>query len=237
MNTFRPRIALNIDLGELAGEDPKLYQAAHWANIACGGHAGDRASMQRALDYCARHGAQPGWHPGYADRANFGRQVLALTPTQVAEQVREQVASLAEIAAEQGLELQHLKLHGALYHQVDHDPELAAAITQALSPHLKADVRVLGPAGKHWERAVRAHGLAFVQEAFADRGRRRDTDGRWQLIPRGQPGALLEDWDSIQQQLASLAAEASVGSVCVHGDHAGAAQRALQVRHWLDHAA
>lgn len=237
MNTFRPRIALNIDLGELAGEDPELYQAAHWANIACGGHAGDKESMQRALDHCHHNGAQPGWHPGYADRESFGRRVLPLPPAQVAEQVLEQVTRLADLAAEQGQTLRHLKLHGALYHQVDREPALAEAVLQALTPYLRSDLRVLGPAGHHWERRVRAHGCVFVQEAFADRGRQRDADGRWQLIPRDQPGAVLEDWEYIQDQLEQFATESTVGSVCVHGDHAGAAQRALQVRQWLDHAA
>lgn len=237
MNMRRPRIALNIDLGELADEDPRLYQAAHWANIACGGHAGDRSSMRRALEFCAQHGALPGWHPGYADPAHFGRRVLALSSVQVAAQVREQVAELANLAAGQGLPLQHLKLHGALYHQVDRDPELAQAIVRALGSDLPADVRILGPAGQHWEHAVRAQGWTFVPEAFADRGRQRNAQGRWELIPRGEPGAVLADWPRIHTQLEQLAAEPLVGSVCVHGDHPGAAHRALQVRRWLDHAA
>ncbi|MFP2910105.1 LamB/YcsF family protein, partial [Pyxidicoccus sp. 3LFB2] len=103
---------LNIDLGELPGEDEQLYTLAHVANIACGGHAGDDASMRRALESCARHGTRAGAHPSYEDREDFGRKALDVTPEVLRGQVAGQCARLARLAAAQGVPVRYAKPHG-----------------------------------------------------------------------------------------------------------------------------
>src|SRR6185503_12194786 len=103
------RIDLNCDLGEGAPHDAELMPLITSANIACGAHAGDPATMRRTLELARTHGVAPGAHPGYRDRASFGRRELALTAAEVFQLVREQIRALQQIAAGLGLNLTHVK--------------------------------------------------------------------------------------------------------------------------------
>jgi UPF0271 protein len=221
---------LNIDLGELPGEDEQLYTLAHVANIACGGHAGDDASMRRALEACARHGTRAGAHPSYEDRENFGRKALDVPPEVMRGQVAAQCARLARLASGEGVPVRHAKPHGALYHSANASSALARAVVEGVVEALGRGITLIGPGTGALRDAAREAGLAYAREGFADRGTLPDGS----LIPRGQPGAVLTDPARARENTVRLATGGSVDTLCVHGDTPGAVELAREVRATLD---
>jgi UPF0271 protein len=225
-----PRPFLNIDLGELPGEPESLYQAAHLANIACGGHAGDDHSMAQALARCRRHGTLAGAHPSYMDREGFGRRRLEITPADLTEAVRLQCARLGEAASQASLRIRHVKPHGALYHAAHQDAAVAHAVIEGAIAALGRDLVLLGPRGGALAEAVKAAGLGYAVEGFADRATRADGS----LVPRDQPGALITEPSAAVTRALDLAQAGEVDTLCVHGDTPGAAAIAHAVRQALD---
>lgn len=221
------RTWLDIDVGELADEPEALYEAADLVNIACGGHAGDDASMTLALQAARRWNARIAAHPSYPDRAGFGRVEIRIEPKDLRESVRSQCAALAAIARTEGLTVEWLKPHGALYHRADADPEIAAAVLEGAIAAL-GRVGVVGPANGELQRGARARDLPYLREGFADRGI--GEDGR--LIPRGRPGAVLTDPTLAAAQARSLLGTVDV--LCVHGDQPAAVAVARAVRAALE---
>lgn len=221
---------LNIDLGELPDEDEELYRLAHIASIACGGHAGDDASIRTALARCARHGTRAGAHPSYVDREGFGRRALEVTPEVLRAQVAEQCARLAGHAAPLGVLLEYAKPHGALYHSANRDPALARALVSAVGEVLGSRVTIIGPPSGALREAAREAGLSFAREGFADRGALPDGS----LVPRGQPGALITDPALARDSAVRLARSGALDTLCVHGDTPGAVSVAREVRAALD---
>jgi 5-oxoprolinase (ATP-hydrolysing) subunit A len=220
------RVDLNCDLGEGAGHDADLMPLITSANIACGGHAGDRATMRATIALAQRHGVAIGAHPGFADRENFGRKELAVTPAQAAELVLTQVLGFQEIADQLGAEMHHVKLHGALYNMVSRDRALAEAVVKAIRT-TGPQPRVYALAGSELERVARAYGdLTVVSEVFADRTYQADGS----LTPRSRPDALIQDEAVAVAQVLRLVREGRVratdgsevvitaGTVCLHGD-------------------
>jgi UPF0271 protein len=226
------RCTLNVDAGELETEPEELWEIAHAVSVACGGHAGDRASMERVLRACASHGTRAGAHPSYPDREGFGRRSMAIASDAIADAMRAQCRALREVGDAVGVAIAHAKLHGALYHDAARDASIAAACASAIVDALGAVV-VVGPAGSEIERAARALGCAFEREGFADRGLRADGS----LVPRGEPGALIHDPGAAAAQARALARSGRVDTVCVHGDTAGALAIARAVRAALDEEA
>jgi len=214
---------LNIDMGELADEPDELYAIAHGVSIACGGHAGDDASMRRALAACARHGTRAGAHPSYPDREGFGRRATAMSPGAIEEEVAAQCARLAAL----GATLAHVKPHGALYHEACANDAVARAVVGAAARTL-GPVTIVGRASSALHRAATSAGLAFAREGFADRLTRPDGT----LVPRGEPGALVTDPAAAAARARELAS--SVDTICVHGDTLGAVAIARAVRAALD---
>ena len=187
-------ISLNADAGEGEPADRALIPLLDRVSIACGGHAGGERSMRTAVALAARHGVRVGAHPGYPDRARFGRVSLALPPAAVGRLVVAQSRRLAILAAVRGLRLDHVKLHGALYHDVSRDPVLAAAVARAIR-RLGQGVAWIGPPGTAQGGAARRAGIRFLREGFVDR--RYAHDGS--LVPRDRPGALLAPRAAVRQ--------------------------------------
>lgn len=207
-------IDLNADVGEGMGVEAELLPLITSASIACGGHAGDVASMREALRLAKRYGVRVGAHPGYEDRPHFGRRELDLHPAEVTALCARQIKSLLEVAAEVEVAVCYVKPHGALYNQACRDEALAAAVVAAVRPW---GLAVMGLPASALERAARAAGLAFLREGFADR--RYLADGT--LAPRAQPGALLGDPAEAAEQVRRLIHDQGIESVCVHGDSPG----------------
>ncbi len=205
-------IDLNCDVGEGPGEEP-LYAFMTSANIACGGHAGDAATMEAALRLALRHGVAAGAHPSYPDRANFGRVALPMPEQAIEDSVREQVSALLAIATRAECALRHVKPHGALYNLAAKDTRIAEAIARgvaAASPGLI----LVGLAGSRMLDVWRGQGHAVAAEGFADRAY--EPDGT--LRQRSLPGALVTDPAAAAEQAVRLAREGRVRTICVHSD-------------------
>ena len=227
---MNPRVWLNVDLGELPGEPEALYEYAHVASVACGGHAGDDDSMRRAVDLCARRGATLGAHPSYPDREGFGRRPIAMTAGALLETVTEQCLGLVRIARERGVQVAYVKAHGALYHDANASPDAADAVVRGASEALGPAVTLIGPAAAALAEAAARAGIAYAREGFADRGSRADGT----LVPRGEPGALITDPMAAAARAADLASSGAFDTLCVHGDTPGAVAIAQAVRRVLD---
>lgn len=219
-------VDLNCDLGEGSVNDAALMPWISSANIACGGHAGDEATMRAAVALALRHGVAVGAHPGLADRTNFGRSEQVVTPGAAAQLVRGQVSTLARVAAAQGARLHHVKLHGALYHQAARDAALAAAVLDALQ-RMDPVAMIYAPADCVLARlAQQRGGVRLVAEGFADRGYQRDGT----LAPRPVPGAVIDDPQRAVEQVLGMVRDGRViavdgaevavraETICLHSD-------------------
>lgn len=206
-------IDLNADLGEGGTEDANLLGLVSSANIACGGHAGDEATMRRSIELALASGVAIGAHPGYEDREHFGRLAMTLPLEEVTSLVRRQLERLAKLASEAGARLHHVKPHGALYNQASRDPLLAAAVVAGISG-VSPELILYALPNSALAEAGRAARLTVRAEGFADR-RYRD-DGT--LMPRGEPGAVIKDVDAAVAQALAIASNGVADTLCVHGD-------------------
>jgi 5-oxoprolinase (ATP-hydrolysing) subunit A len=233
---------LNSDLGETVdgaptADDPALFALVTSANVACGFHAGDEASMRASCRLAATGGVALGAHVSYDDREGFGRRDVDVSPDRLRSDVLTQLRSLADAAATAGVRIRYVKPHGALYNRIVHDRAQADAVASAVrdfSPGLP----LLGLPGSQIEAAAAAAGSPFFREAFVDRGYRPDGT----LVPRGAVGAVLGPGDAIAERAVQLARtgrvravdgtvlDLRVDSLCVHGDTPGAVGMAREVR-------
>jgi UPF0271 protein len=235
-------IDLNCDMGEGAGEDEGIVPLVSSINVACGFHAGDPATIRATIRLAARHGVAVGAHPSYPDRAGFGRAPMVRSPGDVRDDVVYQVAAVRAFCAAEGVPLVHVKPHGALYNTAAQDPALATAICEAIR-QVDAGLVVVCLAGSPMAGVIRSLGLRCAEEAFADRGY--TPEGT--LVPRGTPGALVEDPAAVAERVAAMARDRRVASVagtsvavaadtiCLHGDTPGAALLAAAIRARLAH--
>ena len=214
---------LNVDAGEGAGQDESLVPLADLVNIACGAHAGDAATMEKTLRLAAASNTRPGAHPGYEDRANFGRLSMHLAIADAVDLIVRQIDALQARASSMAMRLWHVKLHGAVYHDADQRPDLAAAVATMLADRFP-ELRWIGPPGGESERAAATMGRIFLREGFADRAY--GADGK--LLDRRLPGALIADPQLALAQAVAL--RGKVDTLCVHGDspHAVEILRALR---------
>ncbi len=241
-------IDLNCDMGELPeaiadGTQEALMASITSVNIACGGHAGDEQTMPTTIKQALRWKLAIGAHPGYPDRANFGRVELKIPPSEIADSVFEQVKALAEIAARCGARLVHVKPHGALYNQAVRSRELAEAIAEGVA-RWNRNVVLVGLAGSPMLDAFREAGFAVAAEAFADR--RYEPDGT--LRSRKSEDALIRNPEEAAWQALGIAergvvigsdgSEVAVDAqtLCIHGDTPGAPQIAATVARTLREA-
>ena len=220
------RPLLNVDGGELDDEPLELYALADVVHVACGGHAGDDASMDRVTRACAHAGTRVGAHPSYEDREGFGRRAREVAPGELTSQVAAQCERLRAIAARTGVEVASVKPHGALYHAAHASESTARAFVEAVTRSLGSAIAIVGPPGGALEAAAREARMPFHREAFADRGVRADGS----LVPRGEPGALVVDPVVAAARARDLGARDDVDTICIHGDTPGSVDIARAVR-------
>lgn len=245
MNNRESRMDLNCDMGELPeaiadGTQEALMRSITSANVACGGHAGDASTMRATIEQAMRFGVGVGAHPGYADRANFGRLELKIPPEEVADSVFEQVRALADVAGSCGVQVVHVKPHGALYNQAVKNRELARAIADGVA-RWSREVVLVGLAGSPMLDVFREAGFVVAAEAFADR--RYEPDGT--LRSRKFEDALIRDpAEAARQALAMVkrgvvrardGSEVNIAAqtICIHGDTPGATKIAAEVARTL----
>jgi len=227
-------VDLNCDLGEGSAHDAALMSLVSSANIACGGHAGDDATMAVAVALARRQGVAIGAHPGHADRLQFGRRERAITAGAAATLVVEQVGRLEAVAGEPP---RHVKLHGGLYHQVARDEPLAVAVVEAIAARWPG-MLLLAPAGSRLVAVARGRGLKVAEEAFIDRAYAADGT----LVPRSRPGAVIGDAEAAAERAVRLVREGVVTAIdggelairadtlCLHGDGPEPVGLAIAVR-------
>jgi UPF0271 protein len=224
------RIDLNADLGEGITDDEGLLAVVTSANVACGFHAGDEATMRVICATAAERGLAVGAQVSYADREGFGRRRMDPRGEVLEGWVADQVGRLETIADAQGTTVAYVKPHGALYNRVvDDEPQAAAVLAGS------GDLPVLGLRDAAILRLAERQGRRTVVEGFPDRGYTGGSPGEGSLVPRDQPGALVADVDEIAGN-AVLLARAGVDTVCVHGDSPGAVAAARAVRNCLEEA-
>lgn len=240
-------VDLNADLGESfgawrMGDDASLLDIVTSANVACGFHAGNPATMVQTCEAAAERGVVVGAHPSFPDLVGFGRRALDISPSQLTADTLYQVGALVGICRATGARLAYVKPHGALYHAVSSSPALAAAFVVAVAQ--LGELTILGPAGSALLAAAAHHGLPIATEAFADRAYQ--PDGR--LVPRTQPGAIVTDPKVVAERVVAMAVRGEVtaidgtnvpvtlDSICLHSDTPDAVSLARSVRTALDAA-
>ena len=213
------KIDLNCDMGELPDDrhEAALMEYITSANIACGGHAGDEATMERTARLAIARGVHIGAHPGYPDRENFGRLEMPLSEEEIAATVHEQILRLEAVVHRLGAAIVHVKPHGALYNVAVRNQAVARAIGEGVA-RWNRSVPVFGLAGSPMLEVWRSMGLQVAGEAFADR--RYEPDGT--LRSRKFPDALITDPAAAAAQATRLAREGLAQTICVHGDTPGA---------------
>jgi UPF0271 protein len=241
-------IDLNCDMGEsfgawTLGDDAAVMPWISSANIACGFHAGDFATMQRTVRLAAEHRVAIGAHVALPDLQGFGRREIQVTPHEAHAMTLYQIGALAAFARAQGQRLHHVKPHGALYNMAARDAQLAAAIAQAVHD-FDAGLVLVGLAGSALPRAGAQLGLGVAHEAFADR--RYHGDGS--LVSRREADALIHDIDAALAQAERIVLHGTVAArdgevvtlradtICVHGDRPDAAAFARRLHERLQQA-
>ena len=235
-------IDLNADVGEMHADlDARIVEVVTSVNIACGGHAGDDASMRRVATLAAERDVRIGAHPSYEDTAGFGR-VRQDVPTPVlTAQIVAQIERLAHVSP---AGVDYVKPHGALYHAAATDLAVAEALVAAVltaSERLGTRLSLMGQPRSLYVESAAAAGTTTILEGFADRAYL--ADGR--LVPRSEPGAVLSDTHDVVRQVAGLARGEVVTvdgrvsamraeSVCVHSDTPGSADLARRIRDHLE---
>jgi UPF0271 protein len=236
------RIDLNCDMGESFGPWPMGADALVMphitsANVACGFHAGDPSVMRRTIRLARDSGVAVGAHPGFPDLVGFGRREMSASPQEMEDAVIYQVGALAAAAAAEGVRLQHVKAHGALYNMAAKDAALADAIARATAV-VDRSLILFGLPGSALLRAGRQAGLRVAAEIFADRSY--EPDGA--LTPRRLPGAVIHDPAAVISRAIAMVRDRSVvardgsqvaleaDTICIHGDTPGAADLAARLK-------
>lgn len=219
-------LSLNIDIGERPDEPDELYSLATMVNIACGGHAGDPASMRRSVDLALNAGAKIVAHPSYPDRENFGRKSMHITFIRLALILRAQVLRLVTIANDMGGSTFAVKAHGALYHDAAESPVIAEVLLTVIEYCGIPSMAVMGPPTGILKEKALEHGITYLVEGFADRTYLPDG----QLAARSLPNALLTDPVEAAAQALRLAQTQQFDTLCVHADTPNALAVARAVR-------
>ncbi|AJY44768.1 LamB/YcsF family protein [Martelella endophytica] len=242
----RPHIDINCDMGESfgaweKGEDAAMLKVVSSANVACGFHAGDPNIMAQTFAMARERNVAVGAHPGFPDLMGFGRRHIPYSAGEVERLVAYQIGAAQAISQTIGHPITHVKAHGALGNLAQQDETMARAICNAIKA-VDASLICLAIALGQQHRIAEEMGLTVVSEIFADRAY---TDEGF-LVPRGQKGAVIHDPDVAAWRVVEMVSEGAIitisgkrietpmGSVCVHGDAAGAVAIAQAVRSGLE---
>jgi UPF0271 protein len=231
------KIDLNCDMGENIGNDEDIMPYITSANIACGFHAGDEMSMRATVRLAKQYGVAVGAHPGWKDREGFGRREMSLGPEEVETLILDQIGALAAIAKSEGVEMRHIKPHGALYNQAAKDKVLANAVAGAVK-RFSAELILVGLTGSDLIGAGIEVGLNVANEGFPDRNY--NPDGT--LVSRKEPHAMIMSPEEVAKHALDLIQNGilfgqdpmKVDTLCLHGDHPHAVQNAKLVREALE---
>lgn len=236
------KVDINSDLGESFGAytlglDEEVLKNISSANIACGWHAGDSLVMEKTVRIAKDRNVAVGAHPGYPDLAGFGRRNMGVTPEELKSYIKYQIGALRAFSDSNGMKLQHVKPHGAMYNQAAKDYKLALAIAEGIK-EVDSDLILLGLAGSEMIRAGKEIGIKTASEVFADRAY--NDDGT--LVARNLPGAVIHDKKLAIARTVNMVKtgktesingkeiDMEVHSICIHGDNPEAVAFAQEIR-------
>jgi 5-oxoprolinase (ATP-hydrolysing) subunit A len=234
-------IDLNSDLGEGAGHDNEILDLVSSANIACGFHAGDPASIFATIQAALERGVSLGAHPSFPDRENFGRTEMTMPPAEVYSTVAYQIGGFHALALAAGGRMNHVKAHGALYNMAARDRPLADVIANAVFA-LDPKLILFAPGGSHLDFAATELGLETASEVFADR----NYLANGSLVPRTEANAFVHDPVEAAERIIRILSEhkvravdgtdvtISATTVCVHGDNPQAVAFVRKLRERLE---
>lgn len=242
---MKTNIDLNCDLGEWRTDDGSDLDKAIMpyissCNIACGGHIGNEISMRWTVILAKKNNVKIGAHPSYPDRVGFGRQQLEMDSDDLKNSIKNQILSLKEIAEAEGMNLHHVKPHGALYNAASKNRGVARAVAEAIK-ELGLNILVYGQAGSEFERAAKKNGLQFCAEVFADRAYEDDLS----LRSRNLDGAVLHSNKDVLLQIFEMTVEENVTTytgkklpikaetICLHSDTKGSRELAKNIYQFL----
>ena len=240
------KVDLNSDLGESFGRyklglDEEVMKYITSANIATGWHAGDPLVMRKTVKLAKENGVAVGAHPGYPDLMGFGRRYIKLSPEEARNYILYQIGALYAFARAEGLELQHVKPHGALYNALVKEEELARAVIEGIADFDRKLIFVT-LSGSRPAQIAEEMGVRVAHEVFADRAY--NPDGT--LVSRSKPGAVIGDAEEIVERVVSMVKDGGVraingewvelkaDTICVHGDNPKAVEIASMVRKALE---
>ena len=234
-------VDLNSDLGEGSGHDEEILELVSSANIACGFHAGDPASIFASIQAALQRGVAVGAHPSFPDRENFGRSEMTMPPAAVYSSVAYQIGAFHALARAAGGRMKHVKAHGALYNMAARDRSLADVIANAVSA-LDPKLILFAPSLSELDCAATVLGLETASEVFADRG----YLANGALVPRSEDNAFVHDPVEAAERIIRMLVEGKVRAVdgtdvpvlartvCVHGDNPQAVAFVRQLRKRLE---
>ena len=224
-------ININCDLGEKSKfhsieNDPELLNIVNSANIACGYHAGDKATMEMIIKISKNNGVSIGAHPSFNDPENFGRKRINLSSSEIKKLIIVQYEVLQNIAQQHNDKVTHIKPHGALNNMACEDLELATTLANAIN-EINKDIIYLVPTGSKMEAAAKKLNMKIACEIFADRNY--EDDGN--LISRSKSNAIITDPEIAKKHVIEMIKNQSlnclsgkkipcnIDSVCIHGDN------------------
>jgi len=219
-------IDINADIGEGIGNESELVPLLSSCNIACGGHAGDKESMEMCIKLAKQYGVKIGAHPSFPDTLNFGRKVVEMSYVALYQTVKNQIKDLMKIASNHQVALHHIKPHGALYNLAAKDKTTAEVIIEVMkSIHLPLKLYV--PYGSVISEIAITEGIPITYEVFADRNYNDD----FSLVSRSETNAIISDADEMINHVQNMILHQSVKTIngvevllkaetiCVHGDN------------------
>ncbi len=244
----RKQIDLNSDVGESFGAykiglDEEVIPHLTSANIGCGFHGGDPSVMRKTIALAKRYGVEVGAHPGFPDLIGFGRRNMDASLEEIQDYILYQTGALQAFAHSQGIRLQHMKAHGALYNMAVANPKIWEAMAETIS-RLDKEIILVVLASSNNESLLemgKRYGIRIAFEAFPDRTYQRDGS----LVPRRQKGAVIEDHEVVAKRALMMALEGKViaidgteialhpDTLCVHGDNPAAVQMVKKIRQEL----
>lgn len=240
------RIDLNCDMGESfgiyrLGHDEEVMPFVSSINVACGFHASDPATMLHTVRLAGKHHVAVGAHPSFPDLVGFGRRAMNAAPEEIRADTIYQIGALWAICRSEGVCLQHVKPHGALYNMAAADIRIATAIAEAVRA-VDPELFMVCLAHSQMVKAARMAGVRYVEEAFADRA----YTGEGTLVPRSKAGAVIHDPKAVAERVLSLVKHQRISSIdgviiplraqtiCVHGDNPEAVAISRMIRELLD---
>ena len=235
-------IDLNCDMGEsfgvyTLGYDEEAMAHVTSINVACGFHASDPMNMMQTIKLAKKYGVAVGAHPGFPDLVGFGRRSMASSVEEIKADVIYQIGALWGFCRAEGLKLQHVKAHGAMYNQAEKDMNIAVAIAEAIKA-VDDNLYMVCLGNSVMVEGAKKVGVRYVEEAFADRA----YTAQGTLVPRKQAGAVIHDLDAVTAQVLGMVKDSTVTAldgtvvkigaqtVCVHGDTPNAVAMIKSIR-------